>query len=188
LAIKQQLKRPESHTKKRNSKSKKRRSQSPKKSNRNVEKDGLRKASESRRSRKDKETEQSITLNKPPGTLAVVEREVKTPKTADGAYFVLEPTLSQDHGPNHKEKIYNDIRLNYKKDSTKNRVFNFAEAKCIINIPHVERIENKKRRKKRAYETSKMEGSSTKKSPSRLESPTRGRSPRKQDRKSPMHI
>ena len=110
--------------------------------------------------------------------LRPIEREVKTPKTSDGVYYVLQPTLSQDHGPNHKEKIYNDIRLNYKKDNTKNRVFNFAEAKCIINIPHIVRIQNKSLQSKlRMLESSKA---ATKKQKSaRRQSPDKSKSPRK---------
>ena len=105
--------------------------------------------------------------------------------TDDGIYYVLEPTLSQDHGPNHKEKIYNDIRLNYKKDGIKNKVFNFAEAKCIINIPHIVRIQNKKRRRRRVYLDSQATQGSAKKSPSRQGTPGRATSPRKFDSKSP---
>ena len=107
-----------------------------------------------------------------------MEREVKTPKTHDGVYYVLQPTLSQDHGPNHKEKIYNDIRLNYKINTTKNRVFNFAEAKCIINIPHVVKLQNKSLQQKlRILENSKATANKDK-SP-RKNSPDRTKSPRK---------
>lgn len=50
----------------------------------------------------------------PDEKLVGAEREILTPMTEDGRHYILEPTLSQDHGPNYKEKIYNDVRLNYK--------------------------------------------------------------------------
>lgn len=84
----------------------------------------------------------------PDTKLGHVEREILTPMTDDGVYYILEPTLCQDHGPNYKEKIYNDIRLNYKQDKNKGIIHNYSEAKCIINIPHV--IVEKKRKRRTA--------------------------------------
>ena len=46
--------------------------------------------------------------------------------TPDGKYYVLEPTLSLDHGPNYKEKVYNDIRLKYVKDPRTNKILNYS--------------------------------------------------------------
>ena len=65
------------------------------------------------------------------------------------------------------------------------QVFNFAEAKCIINIPHIVRIQNKKRRRRRVYLDSQATQGSAKKSPSRQGTPGRATSPRKFDSKSP---
>ena len=118
--------------------------------------------------------------------LVAAERQILTPMTPDGVYYILEPTLSQDHGPNYKEKIYNDIRLNYKQDKSKKKVFNFAEAKCLINIPLFVKPEKRKRKRTKAQlDTSIMQStarhSSKRNSPGRKSSPKRNQSPRKSE-------
>ena len=45
--------------------------------------------------------------------------------------------MTLDNGPNYKEKIYNDIRLKYAVDKRTNKFLNYAEAKCVIEIPKV---------------------------------------------------
>jgi len=69
--------------------------------------------------------------------------------TDDGKYYMLEPTLSLDHGPNYKEKIYNEIRLGYAKDPRSSKFLNFAETKCVVEIPKMVDIRKKKRKKRK---------------------------------------
>lgn len=58
-----------------------------------------------------------------------------TKKTQDKKYYILDPTLQKDHGPNYKIKIYNDIRLSYAYDPRSREYLNYAEAKCVLDIP-----------------------------------------------------
>lgn len=63
--------------------------------------------------------------------------ETRTKKTTDGKYYILEPTLTLDTGPNYKEKIYNDINLKYAYDPKTKEYLNYAECKCVVEIPHI---------------------------------------------------
>lgn len=59
------------------------------------------------------------------------------------SYFNLEPTLSMDYAPNNQEKIYNTLRLSYIKDESTGRMRDYAEAKCILQIPKLVKISKK---------------------------------------------
>ena len=61
--------------------------------------------------------------------------ETNTRKTEDGKYYLLEPTLTADNGPDYKTKVYNDIDLEYAYDPRTKEYLNYAEAKCAISIP-----------------------------------------------------
>ena len=74
---------------------------------------------------------------------------MSTPMTEDGKYYQLEPTLSLDHGPNYKEKIYNEVRLGYAKDPRSQRTLNYAETKCVVDIPKIINITQKKKRERK---------------------------------------
>ena len=74
---------------------------------------------------------------------------MNTAMTEDGKYYQLEPTLSLDHGPNYKEKIYNKVRLGYAKDPRSSRFLNYAETKCVVDIPKMVSIKKLKRKKKK---------------------------------------
>jgi len=52
-----------------------------------------------------------------------------------GTYYILAPTLSAVQGPNCKDKVYNDIRLKYLKDEKTGELTDYAEARCVIEIP-----------------------------------------------------
>lgn len=59
--------------------------------------------------------------------------------TSDKKYYILEPTLSLDNGPNCKAKVYNEVRLMYGKGPAnahgERRLLDHAEAKCLVEIP-----------------------------------------------------
>ena len=90
--------------------------------------------SRSIKSRRSKAGEPSVSPKRsyvPPGP------ETYTKKTEDGKYFLLEPTLTVDNGPNYKEKVYNDVNLKYAYDPRTKDYLNYAEAKCVMSIPYI---------------------------------------------------
>ena len=68
-----------------------------------------------------------------------LQTTISTKMTSDRKYYVLEPTLSLDNGPNCKAKVYNEVRLMYGKGDAnaygERRLLNYAEAKCLVEIP-----------------------------------------------------
>jgi hypothetical protein len=64
--------------------------------------------------------------------------------TDDGKYFILDPTISPDHGPNCKSKVYNVVRLKYAR-GPQNELLDYAEAQCVIEIPRIITILKKKK-------------------------------------------
>jgi hypothetical protein len=70
-------------------------------------------------------------------------KKAKETKFMGESYFNLEPTLSMDYAPNNQEKIYNTLRLSYIKDESTGRMRDYAEAKCILQIPKLVKISKK---------------------------------------------
>ena len=67
--------------------------------------------------------------------VAGLRAESKTQMSHCGTYYILAPTLSTVQGPNCKDKVYNDIRLKYVKDERTGDLSDYAEARCLIEIP-----------------------------------------------------
>ena len=59
-------------------------------------------------------------------------------------YVVLEPTLSLVHGPNIKEKIYNDVSLKYARSTKTNKLLDYAQVQCVVEIPKIVQPKKKK--------------------------------------------
>lgn len=81
-----------------------------------------------------------------------LQTTISTKMTADKKYYVLEPTLSLDNGPNCKAKVYNEVRLLYGKEAASTfsygdrQLLDYAEAKCLVEIPVIRLPEAAQRR------------------------------------------
>ena len=61
-----------------------------------------------------------------------VDEKLNTRKSPDGQYWILDPTLSLDNGPNCKDKVYNQVRLEYLQNDGGEPI---AETRCYVEIP-----------------------------------------------------
>jgi hypothetical protein len=59
-------------------------------------------------------------------------------------FYWLEPTLSMDYAPNNQGKVYNTLRLNYIKDEKTGKMLDYAQARCMVQIPKLVKINKKK--------------------------------------------
>lgn len=63
-------------------------------------------------------------------------------------FFELEPTITNDYGPNCQIKVYNQLQLQYVKDTQKGEgeMKNYAEAHLMLQIPKLVKIREQKKK------------------------------------------